>query len=107
MSDRLAAALAELTEALREELRAEAAPTNAPDRLLSVDEAGAILGLGRSLLYAELQSGHLRSLKVGRRRLVTSAAIGEYINEKAAPAIVRPGAATEARRARVERPISA
>ena len=78
MSDRLTAALAELVAALREEAQAEATP-NAPDRLLSVDEAAVTLGLGRSLLYGEIQAGRVRSVKVGRRRLVPSAAITDYI----------------------------
>jgi excisionase family DNA binding protein len=85
MSDRLTAALAELVEALREELRTEAETgPRAPDRLLSVDEAAALLGLGRSATYGELQTGRLRSLKVGRRRLVPAAAIASYIAERAA-----------------------
>ncbi len=80
MTDRLASAVAELVEALREELRTEAeAGPRAPDRLLSVDEAAAMLGLGRSLLYAEIAAGRLASMKVGRRRLVAAGAIREYI----------------------------
>ncbi len=78
MSDRLTAALAELVAALQEEVRAEATP-NEPDRLMSVDEAAKALGLGRSLLYGEIQAGRLWSIKVGRRRLVPSAAITDYI----------------------------
>lgn len=85
MTDRLSLALAELVEALREELRAEAvASPRAPDRLLSVDEAAGLLGLGRSAVYGELQGGRLRSIKVGRRRLVPAAAISDYIAERAA-----------------------
>lgn len=80
MTDRLSLALAELAEALREELRAEAAADpRAPDRLLSIDEAARTLGIGRSRLYDEIGSGRLRSLSVGRRRLVPSGAIAEYI----------------------------
>jgi excisionase family DNA binding protein len=76
MTDRLANALSELVEALREEVRAEAeASPRAPDRLLSVDEASAQLGLGRSKVYGEIGLGHLRSLSVGRRRLVPQSAI--------------------------------
>jgi excisionase family DNA binding protein len=78
MSDRLTAAVLELVAALREDLAAEAHPA-APDRLLSVDEAAASLGLGRSALYAEIQAGRLRSCKVGRRRLLSSQAVSEYI----------------------------
>jgi excisionase family DNA binding protein len=83
MSGRLEAALAELASALREEVRAEleAAPS-APDRLLSVDEASTMLGFGRSRLYDEIQGGRLRSITVGRRRLVPGAAIAEFIAER-------------------------
>jgi predicted DNA-binding transcriptional regulator AlpA len=86
MTDRLAVALAELVDALREEARSAAPDTNAPDRLLSIPEACAALGgIGRSSLYAELGSGRVRSIKLGRRRLVPSGAIAAYINERAAP----------------------
>jgi excisionase family DNA binding protein len=76
---RLEAALAELAEAIRAEVRAEAAPTDAPDRLLSVDEAGGMLGLGRTRLLAEVYSGRLHSLTIGRRRLIPAAAIAAFI----------------------------
>jgi excisionase family DNA binding protein len=83
--DRLAAALNELVEALREELRMEAdVHQRAPDRLLRVDEASAMLGLGRSRTYLEIQTGRLRSVKVGRRRLIPLAAVAEYIEERVA-----------------------
>jgi excisionase family DNA binding protein len=80
MTDRLAAAVTELIEALREELRMEAeAGPRAPDRLLSVDEVAATLGLGRSVIYGEIAAGRLRSFRVGRRRLISASAIAEYI----------------------------
>lgn len=61
----------------------DAAPvTGAPDRLLSVAEAADALGIGRSALYGELQAGRLPSLKVGRRRLVASAALADYIRRR-------------------------
>lgn len=82
MSDRLTAALSELVEALREELRTEAeASPRAPDRLLDVDSAAATLSLGRSRLYSEIASGRLHSVKAGRRRLVPASAIAEYIRQ--------------------------
>ena len=85
MSDRLSPAITELVEALRDELRTEAAgDQRAPDRLLSVDEASAALGLGRSRMYLEIQTGRLRSVKVGRRRLVPAAALANYIAERGA-----------------------
>ena len=85
MSDRLDAALRELADALREEVRAELAPiASAPDRLLSIDEAGAALNLGRSLLYSEIGAGRLRSCRVGRRRLIPAGALADYIAGRSA-----------------------
>lgn len=83
MTDRLALALAELAEAIRAEVRAELASTAAPERLLSVDEAADALGLGRTIVYSEIQAGRLTSVKVGRRRLVPSSAVTDYINARA------------------------
>lgn len=83
-SDRLAVAVAELVAALREEIAGEAQPA-APDRLLSIDEAAGRLGFGRSRLYTEISSGRLRTLTVGRRRLVPSSAIAEFIGAQEAP----------------------
>lgn len=76
--DRLAAAVAELVAALRDDLRVEAVPAG-PDRLMSIDEAADVLGIGRSCLYGEIGAGRLGSVKVGRRRLVPSGAIHDYI----------------------------
>lgn len=74
--NRLEAALAELAAAIREEVRQEAAP--GPDRLLSIEEARAALGgVSRSTLYQEIRAGRLRTVRVGRRRLVPSSAIAE------------------------------
>ncbi len=100
---RVREAVAELADALLAAMRAaEAGP--GPDRLLSVNEAAEMLGIGRSALYAELAAGRLRSLKIGRRRVVPSGAIAEYVrrdpmtptNEKATRAIVTPRVAVPA-----------
>lgn len=80
MTARLDAAIRELIEALAESVRAEAAAVPAaPDRLLSIDEAATMLGIGRSALYGELGAGRVRSVKVGRRRLIPAGAIAERI----------------------------
>lgn len=79
MSDRLVAAVAELVEALRADLQATMAAPDGPDRLLSIPEAADALGIGRSALYGEIGAGRLRTVKVGRRRLVPSSAIAERI----------------------------
>jgi excisionase family DNA binding protein len=81
MSDRLALALAELVDALRAELADAQPDPGGPDRLLSVAEAADMLGIGRSRLYDEITAARVRSVKVGRRRLVPSGAIAEYIAE--------------------------
>lgn len=78
MTSRLDAALAELAAAIREELAA-ASVTAGPDRLLDVSAAAAELGIGRTAAYAEIAAGRLRSLRIGRRRLVPQSAIGDYI----------------------------
>lgn len=84
MTDRLAAALVELVEAIRAEVAAvSAAPV--PDRLLSIEEAADVLGLGRTATYAEIAGGRLRTLKIGRRRLVPSSALAAYTNPTRPP----------------------
>jgi len=76
MSNRIEAAVAELVDALRAE---SSPPDTDPPRLLSIAEAGQALGVGRSLLYNELSAGRLRSVKVGKRRLVPANAVREYV----------------------------
>jgi excisionase family DNA binding protein len=63
-------------------LRAELATTSVepePDRLLSIVAAADALGIGRSMLYEEINRGRIRTVKVGRRRLVPSTAVRDYI----------------------------
>ena len=78
MNDRLATAVTELVAALRDEIATERCPTQRePDRLLSIEQAARALGIGRTALYSEIGAGRIRSVKVGRRRLVPSSAITE------------------------------
>ena len=78
MSDRLRAAVMELVEALRDEIAVEAPRSERePARLLSMQQAAKALGIGRTALYSEIGAGRIRSVKVGRRRLVPSSAISE------------------------------
>ena len=49
-------------------------------RLHPVESVMQRLSLGRSSVYELLSSGELRSIKVGRRRLVSESALAEYIN---------------------------
>ncbi len=69
-----------LAAALLDALREQGHPVaEGPERLLSIPEAAALAGLGRSALYALIGRGELRSLKVGRRRLVPASAIRELV----------------------------
>ena len=72
-----------LAAALLAATRAHEPDPAGPDRLYSIDEAARLLSIGRSALYGELSAGRLRSLKIGRRRLVPSGAIAEYVRDAA------------------------
>lgn len=69
MTARLDAALRELADALREEVRTELS-ADRPAELLSVEEAARRAGIGRSLMYAQISSGLIRRIRIGRRTLV-------------------------------------
>jgi excisionase family DNA binding protein len=75
-TDRVAAAVAELVDALRAEI-ADAARHPDVERLLSIAEAAETLGISRTALYSAIESGRLRSVKVGRRRLIPASALAE------------------------------
>ena len=46
---------------------------------VSVADAAAMAGVGRTTLYAALGDGSLRSLKIGRRRLILVEALKTWI----------------------------
>jgi excisionase family DNA binding protein len=46
---------------------------------VSVEQAAAILGIGRTVAYQLVLARELRSVKIGRRRLVIRASIEEYV----------------------------
>ena len=48
-------------------------------RLLSVKQATFELGIGRSAVYELIAAGTLKTVKIGRRRLVAREAIEEFI----------------------------
>lgn len=74
---RVRAAVAELGDALIAAVGESESVGAAPDKLYSVDEAAELLSIGRTRLYAEIGSGRVRSIRVGRRRLVPAGAIRE------------------------------
>lgn len=46
------------------------------------NEVGPLIGLGRSTVFELIATGELRSFTVGRRRLVSAAAIDEFILQR-------------------------
>jgi excisionase family DNA binding protein len=49
------------------------------DRLVTVDEACRVVGLGRSALYDRIASNDLRPVKVGRRTLFSQRELQAWI----------------------------
>ncbi|HEY9471707.1 MAG TPA: helix-turn-helix domain-containing protein [Propionibacteriaceae bacterium] len=52
-----------------------------PPRCLSVEQAAQLLNVGRSTAYDLIRSGQLRSVKIGRRRLVPRDALDSFIDK--------------------------
>jgi len=52
--------------------------------LLTVTEAAALLGIGRSLAYELVLRGQLTSVKIGRARRVPVDALDQFIGERLA-----------------------
>ncbi|MFF1557701.1 helix-turn-helix domain-containing protein [Streptomyces sp. NPDC058279] len=48
-------------------------------RLHRVEEAATLLGVKRSTVYEQIRMGRLRTVRVGRRRLVPTEYIDEYV----------------------------
>lgn len=46
--------------------------------LLTINDALALTGIGRSYLYERLADGSIRSVKAGRRRLVDAASLRQW-----------------------------
>lgn len=49
---------------------------------MNPDAAAVRLGLSRSTTYRLIKEGHLRSLKVGRRRLIPTDEIGRFLRDQ-------------------------
>ncbi len=48
---------------------------------VSVETAAVLLGVGRTITYGLVLGGQLRSVKIGRRRLVIRTSIEEYVTQ--------------------------
>lgn len=53
--------------------------TSAERQLYRVPDAMRLLSMSRSVIYEQLRSGRLRSVRQGRARLIPDTAIREYI----------------------------
>jgi len=51
------------------------------ERLHGIETLMSRLNVGRSTVFEEIQSGRLRSVKIGRRRLVSETSLCAYIAE--------------------------
>jgi excisionase family DNA binding protein len=69
---------------LKEELMTDITGDRPVERLAySADEAAAITGLSRDLLYDEMRTGRLAYLKIGRRRIITRQHLEAFLARKA------------------------
>lgn len=48
--------------------------------LVSIEDAQRLTGLGRTMIYELMGNGALRTVKVGRRRLILSQSIADWID---------------------------
>lgn len=83
MSDRLEAAIRELASALLDELRPDAETSGRPVELVSIEEAARRCSIGRTSMYRLVARGEVRSLKIGRRRLIAADAIAQFARDTA------------------------
>ena len=63
---------------VRAELAGQPPSGPTPDRLYDIVEAAAALHVARSTLYQLIGAGELRTIKVGRRRLVPASSIAGF-----------------------------
>ena len=70
--------IAELKE-IKIRLSALEAGRSIPKLAYSVDDVVLATSLGKVSIFANLKSGDLKSIKVGRRRLIPAAALAEFL----------------------------
>lgn len=56
--------------------------SNALRIALSISEAAAALGVGRSMIYVLIGSGEIRPIKIGRRTLIPIESIDSFMDRK-------------------------
>jgi len=55
--------------------------TRPPSAVLTVEEAGRLLGIGRGLAYEAARRGDIPTLRIGRRLVVPRAALDRILND--------------------------
>lgn len=79
----LNAQLAETLAALLASATAKPAPPPPTETVLTVEEAAERLKISKSLVYKAIADGQIKSLLIGRRRLVPASEIQRLIEEAA------------------------
>ena len=51
-----------------------------PKKLLSINEALAVMGVGRTTLYEKLSTGEIKAIKLGRRTFIMAEELSAYID---------------------------
>lgn len=72
--------LADAIAALLSATAAAAAKPKAPETVLTVHEAAERLKISRGLVYAAIKDGTIRSVRIGKRRLIPSSEIQRLID---------------------------
>lgn len=49
--------------------------------LFSIEEAGKALGLGRTMIYQQINSGRLKSVHVGKAHRITWTSLQDFVNQ--------------------------
>jgi len=75
--------LAEAIAAMLSATAAAAVPAAASETVLTIDEVAERLKISRSLVYRAIGDGKLRSIRIGKRRLVPASEIARLIESAA------------------------
>jgi len=50
--------------------------------VFDIEEAGRLLGVSRMSVYDAIHQGELRTFRIGRRRLISSDALQDYVRQR-------------------------
>lgn len=77
------APLAEAVAALLAAVATTAEPAKAPETVLSIEEVAERLKVSRSLVYRAIGDGKLKSIRIGKRRLIPASEVQRLIDSAA------------------------